>query len=105
MPSAASFAEPRTPTEELLAELWAGILGLDRVGRADNFFELGGHSLLMSGPPGAGKSMLASRLPGILPPMTQALAMSASDFTFAIAVQNVVWGLAQAPLGAIADRW
>ena len=40
-----------------------------------------------------------------LPPMTQALAMSASDFTFAIAVQNVVWGLAQAPLGAIGDRW
>ena len=37
--------------------------------------------------------------------MTQALAMSASDFTFAIAVQNIVWGLAQAPLGAIADRW
>src|SRR6185369_4972220 len=40
-----------------------------------------------------------------LPPMTQALAMSASDFTFAIAVQNIVWGLAQAPLGAVADRW
>ena len=40
-----------------------------------------------------------------LPPMTQALAMSASDFTFAIAVQNVVWGIAQAPLGAMGDRW
>ncbi len=30
----------------------------------------GGHSLLMQGPPGTGKSMLAARLPGILPPMT-----------------------------------
>jgi MFS family permease len=40
-----------------------------------------------------------------LPPMTHALGMSASDFTFAIAVQNIVWGLAQAPLGAVGDRW
>src|SRR5262245_17444808 len=40
-----------------------------------------------------------------LPPMTQALALSASDFTFAIAVQNIVWGLVQAPLGAAGDRW
>ena len=40
-----------------------------------------------------------------LPPMTKALDMSASDFTFAIAVQNIVWGLVQAPLGAMADRW
>jgi MFS family permease len=40
-----------------------------------------------------------------LPPMTQALSLSASDFTFAIAIQNVVWGLVQAPLGAFGDRW
>lgn len=31
----------------------------------------GGHSLLMVGPPGTGKSMLAQRLPGILPPLTE----------------------------------
>ncbi|MGH8461073.1 MAG: YifB family Mg chelatase-like AAA ATPase [Stenotrophobium sp.] len=35
----------------------------------------GGHSLLMIGPPGAGKSMLAARLPGILPPLTEAEAL------------------------------
>lgn len=35
----------------------------------------GGHSLLMVGPPGCGKTMLASRLPGILPPLTEAEAI------------------------------
>ena len=40
-----------------------------------------------------------------LPPMTRDLALTASDFTFAIAIQNVAWGMCQAPLGAVADRW
>jgi magnesium chelatase family protein len=35
----------------------------------------GGHSLLMIGPPGCGKSMLAQRLPGLLPPLTDAEAL------------------------------
>src|SRR6185369_3349846 len=43
---AAPFAEPRTPVEDLLAGLWAEVLGLSRAGADDDFFALGGHSLL-----------------------------------------------------------
>jgi len=42
----ADFVAPRTPAEEKLAGLWAGLLKLNTVGVYDNFFDLGGHSLL-----------------------------------------------------------
>jgi len=46
----------------------------------------GGHSLLMIGPPGTGKSMLAARFPGILPPMTEAEALESA------AIQSLSYG-------------
>jgi amino acid adenylation domain-containing protein len=39
------FVGPRGPVEERLAEIWAEVLKLERVGVGDNFFDLGGHSL------------------------------------------------------------
>ncbi|HVY25575.1 MAG TPA: amino acid adenylation domain-containing protein [Polyangiaceae bacterium] len=46
--SGADFVPPRTPTEQLLAELWATALNVARVSVNDDFFALGGHSLLAS---------------------------------------------------------
>ncbi len=40
------FAPPRTPEERTLAEIWAQVLGMERVGVHDNFFQLGGDSIL-----------------------------------------------------------
>ena len=41
-----SVVAPRTPIEEIIAEIWAEVLKLGKVGIHDNFFDLGGHSLL-----------------------------------------------------------
>jgi magnesium chelatase family protein len=65
--------------------------------RAVEIASAGGHNLLLVGPPGAGKTMMARRVPGILPPLTFDEALEAT------AVHSVA-GLIQPGTGLLADR-
>jgi amino acid adenylation domain-containing protein len=40
-----AYVAPKIPLQQLMAQIWADVLGADRVGIEDNFFDLGGHSL------------------------------------------------------------
>ncbi len=63
-------ALPDRPSEDL-----ADVRGQYQARRALEVAAAGGHNLLFAGPPGTGKTMLASRLPGILPPLSHAEAL------------------------------
>ena len=68
-----ALAEAGAPGLDLL-----DIKGQETAKRALEVAAAGGHNLLLIGPPGAGKSMLAQRLPGLLPPLIPAEALEVS---------------------------
>lgn len=70
---APAIAEPRGAGPDL-----AQVKGQEVAKRALEIAAAGGHNLLMVGPPGAGKSLLAACLPGILPPLDSAEALEVS---------------------------
>jgi amino acid adenylation domain-containing protein len=76
----ASYVEPKTETERVMARIWADILGITEVGSEDNFFELGGDSILAI-----------------------TLATRANDAGFAIRPKNVLHSSSLAELAEAAD--
>ena len=73
--STLSAAVPSSWAEAANPPCLSDVRGQPMARRALEVSAAGGHSLLMVGPPGAGKSMLAQRLPGLLPPLSRVQAL------------------------------
>jgi magnesium chelatase family protein len=90
--------EPVEPPDPIVRVLdMADVRGQDMTRRALEVAAAGGHHLLMIGPPGAGKTMLAQRLPGLLPPLDTALALEATRIHSAAGASLPPGGMIQRP--------
>ncbi|HWN80835.1 MAG TPA: YifB family Mg chelatase-like AAA ATPase [Candidatus Udaeobacter sp.] len=79
-PAEPAPARPQCAPEPIRRTLdLADVVGQAHAKRALEIAAAGGHNLLLIGPPGGGKTMLARRLPGILPPLALAEAITATQ--------------------------
>jgi magnesium chelatase family protein len=92
-----SAASPSPPPVPRYAADLADVRGQLLARRALEIASAGGHNLLLVGPPGAGKTMMARRLPGILPPLT-------FDEALEVTAVHSVAGLLPRGAGLLTDR-
>lgn len=88
LPDAIAAAWPEAPPAPCLSD----VRGQPGARRALEVAAAGGHSLLMVGPPGAGKSMLAARLPGLLPPLARPQALEVAAIAAVAGVPDTRMG-------------
>jgi magnesium chelatase family protein len=98
-PSSVSLTQPRPPPQQAPREIadLADVRGQLLARRALEIACAGGHNLLAIGPPGAGKTMMARRVPGILPPLT-------FDEAVEVTAVHSVAGLLQPGAGLVSQR-
>lgn len=86
IPSASTTA-PFFPDYEADPPCFSEIRGREAAKRALEVAAAGGHNVILVGPPGVGKMMLARRLPGILPPMSEAEAVAVTKIHSLVATE------------------
>ncbi len=79
-----------SPEDVVLPDL-ADVRGQSSARRALEIAAAGGHHILLLGPPGIGKSMLATRLPGIIPPLTRQEALEVARVNSAAGRGSAAW--------------